>query len=296
MTIKNTTVMIAAFLCVTGCMQPGMDIEVEKEQLREIANAYHEAGSASDVNAVASFYADDGIMLPPNAPERLGIDEIREFANDFTALPGFEMTFDNLRVGVGSNGDLGYTLADTIVAYEGPDGQPIETQLRDFHLWEKRDGEWRLAIDIWNSADEPAGESPLDGAWLVTNLESPDGEVIEPAGPGQFLFQDGHYSAVYTVGVTERRESESAFAPTEREKLEQYDTIIVNSGTYTVDGNTVMMRPLVAKSPEYIGGSSTMKFGLEGNRLTMTIQELKSAGGVSPGDAAGATMTLRRAE
>jgi len=75
-----------------------------------------------------------------------------------------------------------------------------------------------------------------------------------------------------------------------------YDTIIVNSGTYTISGSKITLRPVVAKSPEYIGGESTMEFSMDGDMLVTTIDTLASIDGVTPDDAVGSSMTLRRVE
>ena len=298
--MKFTTVICVTFSSVLlcACTQSSVDLGAEQAALRAAADAYHEAAQMVDIDSLVDLYTDDGLMLPPNAAAEEGLEDVRNFATAFTQTPGFEIRFDDVRVEVAASGDMGYTIANAVVSIDGPDGEPVQDQFRDFHLWKKQDGEWKVAIDIWNSenpmSSAATSASPLEGAWVVTSLQSSEGEAIDPAGPGQFIFLDGRYSAVYTVGVTERRKSEKAFDPTEEEMVEQYDTIIVNSGTYQVEGNELTLRPLVAKSPEYIGGSSTMEFSVDGDTLTTKIRQLTSANGMSPEGAIDSTMTLRR--
>ena len=298
--MKYTTAVCLAFssMLLCACTQSSVDVEAERTALRAAADAYHEAGEGLDAEGFASSYTSNGLILPPNEAAVTGRDSAHEFITSFAKAPGASVSFSNMNVDVAASGDMGYTLADAVITVDGPDGQPIEDKIRDFHLWKKQDGEWKIAIDIWNSENPISGAatsaSPLEGAWVVTSLQSSEGEAIDPAGPGQFIFLDGRYSAVYTVGVTERRKSEKAFDPTEEEMVEQYDTIIVNSGTYQVEGNELTLRPLVAKSPEYIGGSSTMEFGVDGDTLTTKIRQLTSANGISPAGAIDSTMTLRR--
>lgn len=151
-------------ICITfssvllgACVQSSVDVEAEQESLRATADAYHEAAQTSDMDSFVGFYTDDGVMLPPNAADEVGLQNVRNYATAFTQLPGFSMGFENVRVGVAASGDMGYTLAEGVIRFEGPDGEPVEDMIRDFHLWKKQNGEWKLAIDIWNS------EIPLPG-------------------------------------------------------------------------------------------------------------------------------------
>jgi len=56
-----------------------------------------------------------------------------------------------MTVAISAGGDMGYTLADVALSIAGPDGAPVEQRYRDFHVWRKQDGTWKLAVDIWNS-------------------------------------------------------------------------------------------------------------------------------------------------
>lgn len=151
-------------ICITfssvllgACVPPSVDVEAERAALRAAADAYHEAGQALDVDNFVDFYANDGLMLPPNEAEENGLQGVRSFVSAFVQLPDAGISFSDPIVEVAASGDMGYTLADAVVRFEGPDGEPVEDKVRDFHLWKKQDGEWRIAIDIWNS------ELPLPG-------------------------------------------------------------------------------------------------------------------------------------
>jgi ketosteroid isomerase-like protein len=279
---------------LVGCAQPSVDTAAAEAELRAAVDAYHEAGASADVAKLVALYTTDGVMLPPNAAEEKGLDEIRAYASEFTQAPGFAIRFSDISVGVAASGDMGYSLANAVISADG-----VDDTVRDFHLWKKEDGAWKVAVDIWNSElPLPMAEAsdPLQGTWEVTSQANADGTVVDPAGPGQYIFNEGRYSAAYTIGTSERPRSAESFNPTDAEKLAQYDSIIVNSGTYTIDGTTVTLRPMIAKSPEFIGGASTMAFSVDGDTLTLTTQTLASQDGATPGDAIGSSMTLQRVE
>jgi len=88
------------------------------------------------------------IILPPNASRISGLEEARAF---FAAAPDIDFRYGDMIADVSVSGDMGYTLSNAVVRFEGPDGNPFEDKIRDFHLWKKQEGEWKIAIDIWSS-------------------------------------------------------------------------------------------------------------------------------------------------
>ncbi len=287
-------------ICITfssvllgACVPPSVDVEAEQAALRAAADAYHEAAQAADVDTVSGLYTNDGLMLPPNAAAEEGLEDIRNFATAFTQTPGFGIRFDDVRVEVAASGDMGYTLANAVVSIDRWDGEPVQDQVRDFHLWKKQDGEWKVAIDIWNSElplpGVAAAETPLEGAWIVTSWTDADGNTNDDPQPALYVFTSTHYSIMIAQGEEPRTGYEGDDI-TDGEKVGAYDTFIANSGRYEVDGNVLKTRAYVAKDPNYMGGwpenEATYEFELDGDSLM--IKSLTFA--------IGFTITLRQVE
>ncbi len=274
-----------------ACVPPSVDVEAEQASLRAAADAYHEAGQTTDIDGLVGLYTDDGLMLPPNAADEAGLQSVRNYVTAFTQLPGFSIRFDNVRVGVAASGDMGYTLADTIIIVDGSDGDPVEDRVRDFHLWKKQDGEWKVAIDIWNSELPLAGaaHSPLEGAWIVTSWTDADGNTNDDPQPALYVFTPTHYSIMIAQGE-EPRAGYEGDDMADNEKVGAYDSFIANSGRYEVDGNVLKTRAYVAKDPNYMGdwpeNEATYEFAQDGEALT--IKSLTFA--------IGFTITLRQVE
>ena len=154
----------AALLTVIACAPPPepppeIDIDAERTALSEAANRYHEAVQSVDVNTAATLYASDALVLPPNMETKEGTAGVREFLAIVAEMPGFQIRFETPTVVLSKEGGLGYTLADLEFTVNGPDGQPVTSRQRDFHLWKKQaDGSWKVVIDIWNSPDPLPGE------------------------------------------------------------------------------------------------------------------------------------------
>jgi ketosteroid isomerase-like protein len=139
---------------------PGVDLEAETEALRAAAQAYHDAARVQDTEAVTALYAPDGIIYAPDTPTIQGTDGIYDFAAGFASVPGIQVELDLAEVVVSSSGDMGYTLGVGRITMDGPEGEPVVEDIRDFHVWHKdAEGAWKLVVDIWNSPVplEPAG-------------------------------------------------------------------------------------------------------------------------------------------
>jgi len=176
-------------ICITfssvllgACVPPSLDVEAERAALRAAADAYHAAGEALDADTFSDFYASDGLILPPNEPGVSGSYGAYIFMSTFAEAPGAGVSFSDASVEVAASGDMGYTLTDAVIRFEGPDGEPVEDKIRDFHLWKKHDGEWKIAIDIWNS------EIPLAGG-AATSFSTTTGEDAVIADPQHYTVE-----------------------------------------------------------------------------------------------------------
>ncbi len=145
-------------------------------------------------------------------------------------------------------------------------------------------------------SEPEAPVNPLQGVWSTTASDPGDGSpVIDPSQPGLYIFVEGYYSAVYAPGAEPRVPSEIPFQPTPEEMVAQHESIIVNTGTYEISGSTVTFRPIIAKSPGFVGGHSTSEFRIDGDTLTLTIQTVVAADGSSAPNLGG-SLTFRRVE
>lgn len=146
-------------------------------------------------------------------------------------------------------------------------------------------------------AEPAAPANPLQGVWSMTAYTPGNGgATIDPSQPGLVIFTEGHYSQIFSPAGEPRPLAAASFNPTSEEKVAQYDTIIVNTGSYEVSGSTLTFRPMIARSPEFVGGQSVMDFQIDGDTLTLTMQSVVAADGVSAPDAPGSSTVLRRIE
>ena len=97
------------------------------------------------------------------------------------------------------------------------------------------------------------GQQPqqaLEGAWRVTEVVStgPGARVLASPQPGLLLFTGRHYSYTLITGDQPRLELPSGVVSA-ADLLRAWNPFAANAGTFEVSGNTMIRRPIVAKSP-----------------------------------------------
>jgi hypothetical protein len=135
-----------------------------------------------------------------------------------------------------------------------------------------------------------SAETPLEGAWLLTETQDAEGNVDSSPLRGLLVFTSTHYSIMYATGEKPRALMDEE-DPSDEQTIKAYESIIANSGRYDVEGDRFMTRAYVAKYPNYMDdwpeNVTTFSYSLNGDVLT-----IKADGGPD----AGTTQIYRRVE
>ena len=116
----------------------------------------------------------------------------------------------------------------------------------------------------------PAGGS-LIGAWRVAEIADANGPANTSPQPGLYIFAKGHYSFVRINGTRPLPDYPSNDKATDTDKVAVFNALYMNTGTYTVTGNKLATKAMVAKSKFAIGGAGNQyDFTLTGNSLVLT--------------------------
>lgn len=129
-------------------------------------------------------------------------------------------------------------------------------------------------------AAQTAPRKPLEGVWKIVEVveivdTGADGSKNANPQPNLFIFTRNHYSMMLVPGTQPRasfKVSPSVAMPTDQEKIAAFDSFVANTGTYEVTGSTLTIRPIVARYPNFMGGSDELPFRIEGNTLWLTGQ------------------------
>ena len=145
-----------------------------------------------------------------------------------------------------------------------------------------------LAVSLAGCQAQPAADvGPVEGAWRLTALVNiaADGARTEVTPQESLIFFGrDYYSMAYAFGDQRSPYYAERFNPTDEESLARMNSMTVNTGTYEVDGSQLILRPLVARVPEFVNGLAEHEYELSGDTLTLTWGRTVSEDGIeAPG-------------
>jgi len=147
------------FLC--GCVvllsftfvSPATAADTKIEQaLRDLDAQWSAAAGAKDVDKTVSFYSDDAVVMPPNAPSATTKETIRSAWKEMLTTPGAAVSWKATKVEVAKSGDLACVSGTYEETTTDASGKPVKDHGKYVEVWEKQaDGTWKCGADIWNS-------------------------------------------------------------------------------------------------------------------------------------------------
>lgn len=115
------------------------------------------AAARNDLAATVAFYADDAVLLPPNAPIARDPKSIRD---NWAAMlgPGTVISWKVSKAEAAKSGDLGYLYGTYSLSMKDPKGGPaVNDTGKMVEIWKKQDdGKWKCIVDTFNSDLPPA--------------------------------------------------------------------------------------------------------------------------------------------
>ena len=77
--LKSAALLAAGLIALAGCQKGAVDTKADEAAIRAGTTAWATAYNNGDGEAMAANYAEDAVLLPPNAPAVTGRAAIREF-------------------------------------------------------------------------------------------------------------------------------------------------------------------------------------------------------------------------
>ena len=125
--------------------------DVAADAVRAASARWLDAVGAGDAERVASFYAHDGVFLVPNAPAAKGRTQVHGVWSQLLGAPNLSLAWTPSSVEVAQAGDFASEVGTYRLSMDGPAGR-IEDDGKYVVVWRKRDGDWQVAADIFNSS------------------------------------------------------------------------------------------------------------------------------------------------
>jgi ketosteroid isomerase-like protein len=150
---------LAVVAFVAAAAPASADSAAELKALMAVDKGWESAYARRDADALASFYDENAVLLPPGAPPVKGRAAIRAyFANDVAeaAKAGISFVLGPDPQG-GISGYFGWA-SGTYVAKDKT-GKVVETG-KYLSVSQKKGGKWLYVRDTWNSDGTPAPAVP----------------------------------------------------------------------------------------------------------------------------------------
>jgi uncharacterized protein (TIGR02246 family) len=127
------------------------DTKIE-QALRDLDAQWSKDAGAKDVDRTVSYYADDAVVMPPNASAATTKETIRSAWKEMLTTPGAAISWKTTKVEVAKAGDLAYVSGTYEETMTDARGKPVKDRGKYVEIFKKQaDGTWKVVADIWNS-------------------------------------------------------------------------------------------------------------------------------------------------
>jgi len=155
--LRASTAVAGALLLVAGACRPApTPADSEEAAVREVVARYEAASNEGDAATLASLYADDALLLPPDGGIVSGHDAILAFWQD-----GIESGISLEVVASEARAGSGYVVGRFQLAPSA--SAPADSGKYVLCFQRQRDGAWRVVADMWNATPSSDDLEAEDG-------------------------------------------------------------------------------------------------------------------------------------
>jgi uncharacterized protein (TIGR02246 family) len=127
-----------------------VDAAGDEQAIRAQVDHWLQLVKAKDASGIAEIYAEDGAVMPPNAPIAKGRAAIQQAWASMMRTPGFDLTFNPEQIVISSSGDMALDRG-TYALTAAPAGTTQTDTGKYVVVWRKIGGDWKAVADIFNS-------------------------------------------------------------------------------------------------------------------------------------------------
>lgn len=146
--------LLAASLAgASGCGRSGgLDRSREEASLRALDAQWSATAAKNDVAETVAFYADDAVLLPPNAPMATNPQAIRASWAGMLG-PNMAVSWKVTKGEIAQSGELGYLYGTyALDVRDAKSGATTHDTGKFVEIWKKQaNGQWKCIVDTYNS-------------------------------------------------------------------------------------------------------------------------------------------------
>ncbi len=127
-----------------------------EDDIKAVDAMWVAAFQKGDIDTIASIYAPNGVLMPPNASTAEGREAVAAVWAGWGELPGVAINFAPDSIKVSESGDMAADIGHYTFAFDTENGR-FEDQGKYLVVWNKIDGQWQIIADMFNSNLPPPG-------------------------------------------------------------------------------------------------------------------------------------------
>jgi ketosteroid isomerase-like protein len=147
----KTLILTLALSLVAAAICSAADTKNIEQALRDLDAEWSKAAAAKDLDKTVSYYADDAIVLPPNAPGATTKEAVRNVWKDTFAIT-VNGSWKATQVAVDKSGNMGWVSGTFEWTTKDASGKEVNDRGKYLAVFKKQaDGKWKCVADMWNS-------------------------------------------------------------------------------------------------------------------------------------------------
>ncbi len=140
------------------------------------------------------------------------------------------------------------------------------------------------SIIVLTACDHKVSEkfSGVEGVWQIYDIRSKNSSdsTTNKIPASLFIFAPHHYSMTWDINKNSHNTFAEHWNPTDTEKIERYNSFVINSGTYEITDSNITMYPIVARVPEFMGGMLLCEYRISEDTLFLQMVDEYSFDGI----------------
>jgi uncharacterized protein (TIGR02246 family) len=142
---------------MTACNKTANTHDADVQAIKNLETAWNQDYAGKDPDKIASYYADDAVLMVPGMDAASGKDAIRKVSVQMFTDPAFSLKFQASKVDAAKSGDLAYSQGSYTLIMTDPNTKKVANDHGSYvTVYHKQaDGTWKVVSDIATSSVPP---------------------------------------------------------------------------------------------------------------------------------------------
>lgn len=149
-------------LAMAACNQAPDTHDADVQAIKTLETTWNQDYAAKNPDKLASYYADDAVLMAPGMDPASGKDAVRKMIGQMVTDPALSLKFQASKVDAAKSGDMAFSQGSyTMTMTDSNTKQVVNDHGSYVTVYHKQaDGTWKVVSDIATSAVPPPAPAP----------------------------------------------------------------------------------------------------------------------------------------